>query len=70
VTTPTGTIRPQSAPSSRHLAGAVLGSTAIAGIYGRIAWGMFERFDDFTDHLLWAQRLYETEPCPIFSSTG
>jgi len=35
-------------------------STAIAAIYGRIAWGMFERFDDFTDHLLWAQQLYET----------
>jgi hypothetical protein len=43
-----------------HVVSAATVSIVVAAIYGRIAWGMFVRFDDFRDHLLIAQRLYDT----------
>jgi len=45
---------------ARHLTAAALVSIVVSAVFGRIAWGMFVRFDDFNDHLLIAQRLYET----------
>jgi hypothetical protein len=44
----------------RHLAAATLTSMVVGAVYGRIAWGMFVRFDDFSDHLRIARHLYET----------
>ena len=45
---------------ARHLTAAALVSVVVSAVYGRIAWGMFVRSDDFNDHLLIAQHLYET----------
>jgi hypothetical protein len=46
--------------SARHLTAGALVSIVAGAVYGRIAWGMFVRSDDFNDHLLIAQHLYET----------
>ena len=43
-----------------HHASAALVAVAVSALYGRIAWGMFVRFDDFSDHLLIARQLYES----------
>jgi hypothetical protein len=45
---------------AQHLTAAALVSITVSVLYGRIAWGMFIRFDDFHDHLRIAQHLYET----------
>lgn len=49
-----------SRPTRSHLVSATALSLLIAGIYGRIAWGMFLGNDDYRVHVDLARRFYES----------
>jgi hypothetical protein len=51
--------------ASFHVAAAAVLATLVAGVYGRIAWGMFIGSDDFYSHIALAGQFYNTGRPPV-----
>jgi hypothetical protein len=53
---------PETVPptAAAHITAAFILAILVAGVYGRIAWGMFISSGDFVDHISLARRFYET----------